>query len=80
MFFEDLFAVGDDSTLRRITSFLGIDFEVGTREEPTFEGVSRPMPEEAGAAVLHRLSDQYRYVADRFGTVPDRWRARLERL
>jgi hypothetical protein len=80
VFFEDLFALGDDSTLRRITGFLGIDFEVGAREERAFEGVSRSMPEEAGAAVLHRLSGQYRYVADRFGRVPDRWRARLDVL
>lgn len=80
VFYEDLFAVDDDSTLRRITSFLGIDFEPGDRHERAYEGVSRAMPEAAGAAVLDRLADQYRYAADRFGTVPERWRARLDLL
>jgi hypothetical protein len=80
LFYEDLFAVGDDSTLRRITDFLGIDFDGGARDEVAHEGVGRSMPEAAETAVLHRLSDQYRYVADRFGRVPERWHARLDTL
>jgi len=80
VFYEDLFAPDDDSTLRRITSFLGIDFVAGERERRVLEGVRHPMPDEARAALLRTLSDQYRYVADRLVAVPERWRARLDLL
>ncbi len=79
VFFEELFGP-DDSTLRRVTDFLDVDFVPGDRLNQVNAATSAAIPTDVELQALRLFAPTYRRVDARLGDVPDRWRARMARL
>lgn len=72
LFYETLF---EDDNLHRLCTFCGVPFAPGATSVPRNETrLKQPLPDEARAALLHRLAPQYAFCRDRFGhAVPASW-------
>jgi len=79
VFFEELFGP-DDSTLRRVTDFLDVDFMPGDRLNRVNAASSATIPREVELRALRLFAPTYRRVDARLGYVPERWRARMALL
>ena len=80
LFFEDLFSVADTTVLRRISDFLGIDHVEGDRATCRNEGEPTTLPDDLRRRAATAFAPTYRFVLDRFGRVPDRWRERMSEI
>jgi hypothetical protein len=79
LFYEDLFAADDDSTLRQVTDFLDIEFVEGDRGTTVNEGGSWTMSDEQKATTARAFAGTYAAVEQAMGRLPGRWQEHLAR-
>jgi hypothetical protein len=79
-FYEDLFGPDSRVHLRRITDFLGIDYIEGDLDSYANRGVETEMPPERIEEMAGTFEPTYRYVAERYAPLPERWQQHLAML
>lgn len=73
-FYENLFGADGDAELRRLCSFLDIDYVPGDFDDNPNKGFHHEFPEASRRAIAEFFAPTYRYVIERYpDTVPARW-------
>lgn len=76
LFYEDLFRENDDSALRVLCDYLGVEYLGTDRSEVIYKGGGFQLPDELAGKIRDCVEDSYEYTATHISTLPEGWEAR----